>query len=90
MGLELTEVSGDAVKVFRILSVLDLCENHISSFFSLRVFCGNLSKALVDFRGGGQVLDLVRGQNCLKLGEKLGVIINADLAQEGTKVVKVI
>ena len=87
MSLELAEVSGDAVEVFGIFSALDLCENPISSVFSLGVFCSNLSKASVNFWGGSQVLDLVWSQHFTKLGQKIWVIINANLTQEGTKVV---
>ena len=34
-------------------------------------------------------MDLVRGQVITKLGEKLLLVINANLAQEGTEVVKI-
>ena len=56
MGLELAEVSGDVIEFFRILSILDLCENFVSGFLSLRVFCCNLSKAHIDLRVGSQGL----------------------------------
>ena len=69
---------------------MDLSENLISSFFSLLIFSSNLSKASVDFRLGGQVLDLLGGELTMKLSEQFGVILDSNLAQECAEVVKVI
>ena len=90
MGIELAKVVNDAIEFFRILSGLNLCKYLISCLFSLCVFSSDLSKASVDFRVGSQGLNLVLREFATKLGEKLVLILKADLAQEGTEVVKVI
>ena len=79
----------DAIEFFRILSGLNLCKYLICCLFSLGVFSSDLSKASVDFRVGSQGLNLVLREFATKLGEKLVLILKADLAQEGTEVVKV-
>ena len=89
MGIELAKVVNDAIEFFRILSGLNLCKYLISCLFSLCVFSSDLSKASVDFRVGSQSLNLVLREFATKLGEKLVLILKADLAQEGTEVVKV-
>ena len=68
---------------------MDLSKNLFSSFFSLLIFGSNLSKASVDFGLGGQVLNLVRGELTMKLSEQVSVVLDSNLAQECTKVVKV-
>ena len=68
---------------------MDLSKNLFSSFFSLLIFGSNLSKASVDFGLGGQVLNLVRSELTMKLSEQVSVVLDSNLAQECTKVVKV-
>ena len=89
LGIELAKVVNDAIEFFGILSGLNLCKNLISCLFSLGVFSCDLSKASVDFRVGSQGLNLVLCEFGTKLGEKLVLILKADLAQEGTEVVKI-
>ena len=60
----------DAVKIFGILSGLDLGKNLISCLFSLSIFSCDLSKASIDFGVGSQGLDLVLRKFVTKLGEK--------------------
>ena len=90
MGLELREVVDDGIEVLGVFFLCDLSENLVSSFFSLIVFCSNLSKASVDLGLCCQVLYCFRAELIMKLGKKLSMVLDTNLAQEGAKVLKVL
>ena len=80
----------DAVELCWILSSLDLCKNLISCLFSLGVFSCDLSKASIDFGVGCESLNLIGRKFVTELGEKIVLILEANLSKEGAEVVKVL
>ena len=90
VGFELAKVISNAVELIGIFSVLNLCKNLISCLFSLGEFSCDLSKASIDFRVGGEVLNLFGRKFATKLHEKIVLILEANLSQEGAEVLKIL
>ena len=90
LSIELAKVGNDAVVFGGIFSGLDLCKNLISCLFSLGVFSCDLSKASIDFGVGSEGLNLIGRKFVTELGEKIVLILEANLSKEGTEVVEVL